>query len=86
MKRVYDSKEPTIKALQNISENLSNHLQTYTQVTITASHSDITSLRYVEYGIYIESDGQATHTFKTWAEALSLYKQLMSRYRRNADV
>ena len=78
MKRIYDSKEPTIKALQNIAENLRKHLKTYTQVTVQATSAHTFKPRYdIEYGIYIESDGQPTHTFETWPETLNFYKHLM---------
>jgi len=82
MKRVYDSKEPSIKTLQNIAENLRKHLETYVQVTVGAYSSHRSGFAYVEYGIYIESDSQAIYTFRDWSEALRFYRSLIKRRRK----
>lgn len=76
MKKVTDTKNPTVKQLRNISENLRNYLETYASITVTADFFR-SGTEEVKYGIYIEKDGKATHRFKTWLELLSFYHKLM---------
>ena len=77
MKRIGKSKEPTVKRLQNIAENLKDHLKTYAAASVEAKRYDYTDHTITEYGIYIASDGRATHKFDTWEELLSFYHKLM---------
>ena len=81
LKKVKDTKQPTIKQLQNIAENLRKHFKCFATVRVEVECFDhISNTRIeieIEYGIYIASDGQATHNFKSWQELLSHYHKLM---------
>ena len=79
LKKVKDTKQPTVKQLQNIAENLRKHFRCFaTAEVVVECYDHINSMKIkMEYGIYIESDGQATHNFKSWQELLSFYHELV---------
>ena len=81
LKKVKDTKQPTIKQLQNIAENLRKHFKCYAIAGVEAKcYYYINRMKIeteMEYGIYIASDGKGTHRFKSWQELLSFYHELM---------
>ena len=76
MKRIYKSKSPTIKQLQNISENLQRIFKCYATAGVEV-HSHPGHDSEIRYGLYIASDNQATHSFASWSELLHYYQKLI---------
>ena len=78
LKRVSNSKEPTVKQMETMSSNLCLHTQGYVNISIsTRSHPG--SEVKISYGIYVACDSEATHEFPTWPEAISFYRSLMKK-------
>lgn len=77
LKKVKDTKNPTIKQMISMSENLRAYLNTYANIEIHSQSFDYEGETNVIYGIYIASDGEGTHEFKSWQELLSFYHELM---------
>ena len=81
LKKVKDTKQPTVKQLQNIAENLRKHFKCFATAGVEVEcYNHINSMRIkteIDYGIYTESDSQATHRFKSWQELLYFYHKLM---------
>ena len=77
MKKVKDTKNPTVKQLRNIARNLKEHLNTFATASIDVRCYDHLDDVVIEYGIYIASDSEGTHQFKSWQELLSFYHELM---------
>lgn len=79
MKKVKDTKNPTVRQLRNIAKNLKEHLNTSATAEIASRCYDHSDDIDVEYGIYIASDDQSTHMFRTWQGLLIYYHELMER-------
>ena len=79
MKKVKDTKTPTVRQLQNISENLKCHFETYVSVSIKTYSHYLTDSSDIGYGIYIAIGTGAGDSFEfgTWAELLQCYHELM---------
>ena len=77
MKKVKDTKEPTVKQLRNIAGNLKEYLNTFATASVDVRCYDHIDDIIIEYGIYIASDDKGTHIFKSWQELLSFYHKLM---------
>ncbi len=77
LKKVKDTKNPTIKQMISMSENLRGLLNCYINIEITSKSFDHKEETDAGYGIYIASDGQPTHKFNSWEDLLSFYHELM---------
>jgi len=80
IRKVRDTKNPTVRQLQTIAENLGGRFKTYVHVTIgstTSLYLDKSS--QMDYGIYLECDFSGTHLFKSWQGLLEFYHSLMSK-------
>ena len=75
--KVKDMKNPTVKQMQIMAENLKNRLDTYASIKIQVNCFPHTSIIEVEYGIYTASAKTATHFFDSWSDLLQYYHELM---------
>ena len=77
MKKVKDTKTPTVRQLQNISEDLEDRFKSYVSVSITICQYS-TDRDSIEYRIYIAvgTVGESYHS-DTWKEILQHYHKLM---------
>ena len=73
MKKVIDTKQPTVKQMISMSENLREKFKKYSSMQLSIHvHPKETN---VEYWVYIENG--ASCSIKSWKELLSFYHQLM---------
>jgi len=85
IRKVKDTKNPTIRQLQNMSENLRDHFERYVSITIK-TYCHLNSNIKIGFEIYISNaEFGKTGTFQysdTWSELLQKYYQLMKRKKR----
>ena len=75
MKRVKDTKNPAIKQIISMSENLREKFKKYSSVSVK-THAHTSSMDVdIEFRIYIEN--RKSGQFKSWPEILSFYHKLM---------
>ena len=74
MEKVKDTKNPTVKQLQNIAGNLEEKFGKYSTAKVVCQA--FTASRRTNYRIYIEHFPN-TRNFKSWQELLSFYHKLM---------
>ena len=76
MKRIGESKEPTVKQMLAMAENLQEKLgvAAYVGMDAWAFSSDSTSTKY---HIYLDLDHKPSLTYNTWPEALTFYRRLV---------
>lgn len=75
MKKVEYTKNPTVKQLISISENLREKFKKYASLAIkTYSHTSIKETR-VEYRLYVEN--KESKSFDLWSDLLQYYHKLM---------
>lgn len=74
MKKVIDTKNPTVRQMISISENLREKFKKYSSVAVE-THAHSNSTIEIEYRMYIED--KTSEYFETWPELLSSYHKLM---------
>lgn len=76
MKKIKDTKNPTIRQMISMSKNLRKKFKKYSsiQVDVDAHHTSVLGVD-VSYRLYIEN--RENETFKSWQKLLSFYHKLM---------
>ena len=77
MKKVKDTKTPTVRQLQNISENLKDRFKSYVSFSTTVRHYYLTNHGKIEYRIYIGVAVGTSYRSDTWEGILQHYHKLM---------
>lgn len=75
MKKIKDTKSPTVRQMISMSENLRGKFGKYSSIMIeTHAHTSSEGVD-VEYRFYVENGKE--DTFKSWKELLSFYHEVM---------
>ena len=77
MKKVKDTKTPTVRQLQNISEDLKDRFKSFVSFSITNRHYYLTNHGEIEYRIYINAGIGESYYSDTWEGILQHYHKLM---------
>ena len=76
MKRIGNSKEPTIQIMLNMASNLKEKFNCYCVIEARARHFGEHSKNSPEFITYVATLGHSFH--ETWPELLAKYKELMN--------
>ena len=79
MKKVNDTKQPTVKQMISMSENLREKLKTYISISIEVGAYTHVDPVEVNYKVYMSSGSGYFHNHISWQELLTFYHQLMRK-------
>lgn len=77
MKKVKDTKNPTIKQMSSMSENLREKFNKYSSIDLSVGTYTYTKLAKLKCSIYVEN--KHCIEFEFWQELLSFYHKLMEK-------